>query len=62
MTDDTTHVALHELVNSLGALLLDLQLTTEQHPVPVTDDQLARWTDLAATAAAQAHALRVHLP
>lgn len=62
MADPRTDAALHELVNSLGALLLELQLTVERQPARVTGEQIARWTDLAETAATQAHTLRDHLP
>lgn len=61
MEDSTPADLLHDLVNGINALLLDLQLSAERHPRPPTAQQLHDWAGLAQTVADQAIELREHL-
>lgn len=62
MDDAEPEQLLHDLVNSLGALLIDLQLAAEQpHADGATARRFDAWVALAETAADQAIQLRDRL-
>ncbi|MCH7970472.1 MAG: hypothetical protein IH960_05440 [Chloroflexi bacterium] len=59
--DPDPREAAHELMNHIGALLLDLQLSAEQERDPEVARRLTAWAELAQAAADRAAQLRDHL-